>query len=304
MIMENIAIVGSGPAGLAAAIYLARANLKPIVVAGSLPGGQLINTDAIENYPGFDSILGSDLMMKMLNQAEKLGARLIFETVESISKNDDGSFKLSLGSNSNVVSKSVLIATGAKHKHIGVPGEEEFKNKGVSWCATCDGPLFRNKVVAVVGGGNTAAMEALFLSNFVEKVFLIHRRDALRADKLMQERLFSNDKISFVWDSEISKICGTNSVQEIVVRNRKTGLEAPFKVDGVFIAIGTTPSSELVRDLVDLDAEGYIVENKTKTSQAGIFAAGDVVSESLKQAIYAAGQGALASKQIEEYLGS
>lgn len=295
--MNNIIIIGTGPAGLTAAIYLARSGLNPLIISGEKPGGQLINTDLIENYPGFKSIKGADLMMLMLEQAESLGTKFIYESVDSISKNED-SFNLRLTSNEVVESKSVLIATGANHRHLNIPGEKEFTNKGVSWCATCDGAMYREKKVAVIGGGNTAVMEALFLSNFAEKVYLIHRRDELRAEKIMQEKLFKNDKIECIWNSQVVEILGKDKVESIKLNN-----DSMLNLSGIFIAIGTTPSSKFVKDLIDLDSEGYIIANETKTSCQGIFAAGDIVSGSLKQAIYAAGQGALASRYIEEYLG-
>lgn len=295
--MNNIIIIGTGPAGLTAAIYLARSGLNPLVISGEKPGGQLINTDLIENYPGFKSIKGADLMMLMLEQAESLGTKFIYESVDSISKNED-SFNLRLTSNEVVESKSVLIATGANHRHLNIPGEKEFTNKGVSWCATCDGAMYREKKVAVIGGGNTAVMEALFLSNFAEKVYLIHRRDELRAEKIMQEKLFKNDKIECIWNAQVVEILGKDKVESIKLNN-----DSMLNLSGIFIAIGTTPSSKFVKDLIDLDSEGYIIANETKTSCQGIFAAGDIVSGSLKQAIYAAGQGALASRYIEEYLG-
>lgn len=295
--MNNIIIIGTGPAGLTAAIYLTRSGLNPLIISGEKPGGQLINTDLIENYPGFKSIKGADLMMLMLEQAESLGTKFIYESVDSISKNED-SFNLRLTSNEVVESKSVLIATGANHRHLNIPGEKEFTNKGVSWCATCDGAMYREKKVAVIGGGNTAVMEALFLSNFAEKVYLIHRRDELRAEKIMQEKLFKNDKIECIWNSQVVEILGKDKVESIKLNN-----DSMLNLSGIFIAIGTTPSSKFVKDLIDLDSEGYIIANETKTSCKGIFAAGDIVSGSLKQAIYAAGQGALASRYIEEYLG-
>ncbi|MDO4975194.1 MAG: thioredoxin-disulfide reductase [Alphaproteobacteria bacterium] len=295
--MNNIIIIGTGPAGLTAAIYLARSGLNPLIISGEKPGGQLINTDLIENYPGFKSMKGADLMMLMLEQAESLGTKFIYESVDSISKNED-SFNLRLTSNEVVESKSVLIATGANHRHLNIPGEKEFTNKGVSWCATCDGAMYREKKVAVIGGGNTAVMEALFLSNFAEKVYLIHRRDELRAEKIMQEKLFKNDKIECIWNSQVVEILGKDKVEAIKLNN-----DSMLNLSGIFIAIGTTPSSKFVKDLIDLDSEGYIIANETKTSCQGIFAAGDIVSGSLKQAIYAAGQGALASRYIEEYLG-
>lgn len=295
--MIDIAIIGSGPAGLTAAIYLARSGLKPLIISGEKPGGQLINTDLIENYPGFKSIKGSDLMMSMLNQAEDLGTKFIYESVNSVLKNNE-IFQMKLESNELIDSKAILIATGANHRHLNIPGEKEFTNKGVSWCATCDGAMYRGKKVAVIGGGNTAVMEALFLSNFVEKVYLIHRRDTLRAEKIMQERLFKNDKIECIWNSQVIEILGNDKVDSIKLNDGSI-----INLSGVFIAIGTTPSSEFVKDLVDIDSEGYIIANDTKTNCEGIFAAGDIVSGSLKQAIYAAGQGALASRYIEEYLG-
>lgn len=300
--MKNVVIIGSGPAGLTAAIYLARSGLKPTVISGEKPGGQLINTDLIENYPGFESINGADLMMKTLTQAENLGTELIYESVENISRNDEY-FKINLSSGDFLDSKSVLIATGASHRHLGVIGEKEFTNKGVSWCATCDGPMYKGKTVAVVGGGNTAVMEALFLSNIVEKVFLIHRRDSLRAEKIMQEKLFETKNIECIWNSEVSEIIGTKNVESIRVKNNKENSESTLKIDAVFIAIGTIPSSGFVKDLLPLDSEGYIISNETKTEIPGIFVAGDIVSGSLKQAIYAAGQGCLASHYIEKYLG-
>jgi len=295
--MNDIVIIGSGPAGLTAAIYLARSGLIPLIISGKKPGGQLVNTDLIENYPGFKSIKGSDLMMSMINQSEDLGAKFVYESVNFISKNN-GTFQIKLESNELIEAKSVLIATGANHRHLNIPGEKEFTNKGVSWCATCDGAMYRGKKVAVIGGGNTAAMEALFLSNFAEKVYLIHRKDTLRAEKIMQERLFTNNKIECLWNSQVIEILGDDKVNSIRLNNASI-----INLSGVFIAIGTTPSSEFVKELVNLDSEGYVIANDTKTTCEGIFAAGDIVSGSLKQAIYAAGQGALASRYIEEYLG-
>ena len=301
--MKNVVIIGAGPAGLTCAIYAARSGLKPVVILGDLPGGQLLNTDVIENFPGFESISGADLMMKILSHAESVGSEIVYEKVEDLVKTDNGFFEVKLSSGQHLIAKSVVVATGAHHKHLNVPGEKKFTNKGVSWCATCDGPMFRNKIVAVVGGGNTAAMEALFLSNFAEEVFLIHRRDSLRADKITQEKLFANKKIKCIWNSEIVEILGDSSVKEILLKNTIDASTITMKIDGVFIAIGTTPSSNFAKDLVSLDSEGYIEAPNTITSCNGIFAAGDVVSGSLKQAIYSAGQGALASKCVEEYLG-
>ncbi|MDR0744714.1 MAG: thioredoxin-disulfide reductase [Holosporales bacterium] len=301
--MKNVVIIGSGPAGLTCAIYSARAGLSPLVIAGNNPGGQLVNTTMIENYSGFTSISGADLMEKMIEHAESFGIKIVYESVERISKTDNGFFEINFSSNDSIISKTVVIATGARHKHLNIPGEDEFINRGVSWCATCDGPLYKGKTVAVIGGGNTAVMEAMFLSNLASRVYLIHRRDILRSDKLMQEKLFSNKIISCIWNSNVTQIIGNNSVEKLILKNSITDATSSLNVDGVFIAIGTVPSSDFIANLVKLDTSGYIVCAETKTSCKGIFAAGDVVSNSLKQAIYAAGQGALASRAVESYLG-
>ncbi len=297
----DVLIIGSGPAGLTCAIYTARAGHKTVVVAGENPGGQLVNTDVIENYPGFESIRGSELMMNMLTQAEGLGSQILYDTAGHVS-NAGNIFEVSLASGEILKSRTVLIATGAKHKRLGVPGEADFTNKGVSWCATCDGPMYKNKKVAVVGGGNTAVMEALFLSNFAEKVYLVHRRDTLRAEKVMQDKLFANGRVECVWNSVVESIHGEKNLEYVNIRNTCSEEVTKLEVSGLFIAIGTAPTSEFVKGLVDVDSEGYILENQTRTRTEGLFVAGDVASNSLKQAVFAAGQGALASKQIEEYL--
>ncbi len=299
--INNLVIIGSGPSGLTCGIYAARADLKPIVIAGNNPGGQLMNTDKIENFPGFKSISGPDFMMQIIEQSESLGIQFEYENVSSIKK-EDNLFYINLESGKQIISRTVLIATGAKHRHLNVKGEEEFINKGVSWCATCDGPLYKDKITAVIGGGNTAVMEALFLSGFSKKVYLVHRRDKLRADNVLQEKLFAKKNIECIWNSKIISIEGSKNVESIVIQNSQNDEINIINVDGIFIAIGTEPSSEFIRDIVETDSMGYIKTNNTKTSVDGIFAAGDVVSGSLKQAIYAAGQGALASKEIEEYL--
>lgn len=303
--IENVVIIGAGPAGLTCAIYAARSRLSPIIIAGNLPGGQLINTDMIENFPGFKSISGPNLMMGMIDHAESVGTKIIYETVTSVEKIDDSNlFKITLSNGDFIISKTVVIATGASHKHLNIDGEKKFTNKGVSWCATCDGPMYRGKKVAVVGGGNTALMEALFLSNFAEHVYIIHRRDTFRADKITQQRVLDNAKISIIWNSVATKIDGELKVSNITLKNVKINSEEVLNVDGVFIAIGTSPSSDFVKNIVELDNDGYIKVVDTQIlSCNGLFAAGDVVSESLKQAIYAAGQGALAANKIEEYLG-
>lgn len=300
--MRNIIIVGAGVAGLTAAIYLGRSGLKVSVLAGSVPGGQLTKTSLVENYPGFAKpVLGTDLMMQIMEQAVHFGAEIVYD--EAISVTADRI--ITLGSGHTLIADAVLIATGCSHNKLGVPGESEFSTKGVSWCATCDGPLYRNKKVAVVGGGNAAVMEAIFLSNFASEVLLIHRRDSLRADKSEQEKLLTNNKIKCIWNSEVTKIQGDTKLRSIIIRYSRDGVseDSEIELDGLFIAIGTHPATEFVKDVIVLDKEGYIVASNTRTSVMGIYAAGDVVSGSLKQAIYAAGQGALAARSIERWLG-
>lgn len=295
--MNDVVIIGSGIAGLTASIYLSRSGVTPIVVCGETPGGQLMQTDIIENYPGFEQISGSELMMRVITQAEKLGAKIVYESAKSI-KPVDNEFTTVLTSGEKLKSKTILIATGAKHKHLKVKGEAEFTNKGVSWCATCDGAMNKGKIVAVVGGGNTAAMEALFLSSIAKKVYLIHRRDTLRADEIMQRRVFEKQNIECIWNSEIEEILGDTHVNAVRLNTGKI-----VDVSAVFVAIGVTPATEFVMDLVTLDNDRYITSNATKTSIPGIFVAGDVESNVTKQAVYAAGQGCLAAQQIERYLG-
>ncbi|MDR1609787.1 MAG: thioredoxin-disulfide reductase [Holosporales bacterium] len=304
-VVESVVIIGSGPAGLTAAIYLARSGLNPVIITGLNPGGQLVNTDLIENFPGFNSIKGADLMMKMMTHAEELGTRFIYETAESIAipRVDDRTFTVAIPRANPVHTRAVIITTGARHRHLNIPGESEFTNKGVSWCATCDGPMYKGKKVAVIGGGNSAVMEALFLSSFASEVVLVHRRDALRADNVMQQKLFGKDNVRCVWDSEPTAITGGTTVDALHIKNRLTAAETTISVDGIFVAVGTSPMSEIVKDLVALDDDGYIRATDAATSCDGIFAAGDVVSRSLKQAIYAAGHGALAAKRAEEFLG-
>lgn len=297
MKMNDVVIIGSGIAGLTASIYLSRSGITPIVVCGEIPGGQLIQTDVIENYPGFEQISGSELMMRVITQAEKLGAKMVYESALSIEPVGN-EFTIILTSSEKLKSKTILIATGAKHRHLNVKGEAEFTNKGVSWCATCDGAMNKGRIVAVVGGGNTAAMEALFLSSIAKKVYLIHRRDTLRADEIMQRRVFEKQNIECIWNSEIEEILGDTRVNAVRLNTGKI-----VKVSAVFVAIGVKPATEFVMDLVALDNDRYIASNATKTSIPGIFVAGDVESNVTKQAVYAAGQGCLAAQQIERYLG-
>ena len=302
--INNVVVIGGGVAGLTASIYLGRSELRPIVIMGNMPGGQLTQTSSIENYPGFDEpINGFDLTMKIIKQAEHFNAEFIYDTVTGISILDNNSFEVKLESKNILLTKTILIATGTSHKKLDILGEAKFVNKGVSWCATCDGPIYKDKTVAVIGGGNTAVMEALFLTNFATEVFLIHRRESLRADKYEQEKLFINKKVKCIWNSEIISINGTTKVNNIEIQNNITKKTMIKSIDGVFIAIGAKPQTEFVTDLVMTDDAGYIIAPNTQTSCKGVFAAGDVVSDSLKQAVYAAGQGALAAVKIGKYLG-
>ena len=302
-ITNDVVIIGSGPAGLTASIYLSRAMIQPIVFMGHNPGGQLITSPLVENYPGAKSISGCDLMFNMINQVQDNNVELAYESVTSIEINSDRTFNVNYN-NDCIITKSILIATGAQHNKLNVPGEDNFAGKGVSWCATCDGPLYKNRRVAVVGGGNTAIIEALFLSNIASEVLLIHRRDKLRADGSDVEKLNNQSNIKYVWNSTVSSINGNNNVNSITISNVIDNSNTDISVDAVFIAIGTKPSSSFVKDIIDTDESGYIItNNNTETSCSGIFAAGDVVSGSLKQAIYAAGQGALAAINIQKYLG-
>ncbi len=295
--MNDVVIIGAGIAGLTASIYLARSGVTPVVVCGNNPGGQLMQTDCVENYPGFEAISGTELMMRTLSQAEKLGVQMVYEVVSGITKAGDG-FNVCLASEERMNARAVLIASGASHRHLGVKGEAEFINKGVSWCATCDGAINKGKPVAVIGGGNTAVMEALFLSNIASKVYLVHRRDTLRADEIMQKRLFEKSNIEYIWNAEVTEIIGDTRVNAVRLNTGKV-----IDVSAVFVAVGVKPATDFVKNLVELDSNGYVISDETKTSMPGIFAAGDVENGMTKQAVYAAGRGCLAAQQIERYLG-
>jgi thioredoxin reductase (NADPH) len=305
--MENVIIIGTGCAGYTAAIYVARANLTPLMLSGTQPGGQLTTTTEVENFPGFpEGIMGPEMMMNMQKQAEKFGTRIQYASVESIAKDDDGNFSVKLGGGETLRSKTVIIATGAAPRHLGLPNEKDLIGRGLTSCATCDGAFYRDVPVAVIGGGDSACEEAGFLTRFASKVYLIHRRDELRASKIMAERALANPKIEPVWNSGVEEYL-TNEKGEmraVKLKNLVDGSESELAVDCVFVAIGHVPNSQFVSGLVDLDENGYILQvpGRTATKTPGLFAAGDVADHYYRQAITAAGQGCAAALEAERYL--
>lgn len=302
---ENVIIIGSGPAGYTAAIYTARATLAPILFEGKEPGGQLTTTTQVENWPGNpDGILGPDLMANFKKHAEKFGTKILNETVTEVDlskrpfvvKTDKQTYE----------AQSVIISTGASAKRLGLKGEEKFYGKGISACATCDGFFFKNKVVAVVGGGDVAMEDATFLTKFATKVYVIHRRDELRASKPMQERARKNPKIEFIWNTAVEDVVGEDKLTAIKIKNIKTNESKELKCDGLFVAIGHKPNTEIFANQIDLDKKGYIITEpgSTMTSVPGVFAAGDCVDYKYRQAVTAAGMGCMAAINVEKWLGA
>jgi thioredoxin reductase (NADPH) len=309
--VRRVVIIGSGPAGYTAAIYAARAELAPLVIAGSgtnpkigIPGGQLMLTTEVENYPGFpEGVTGTEMMELFRRQAERFGADVVYEeaTAVDVSKRP---FRIEMGTET-VYAEALIVATGAAAKWLGLDSEKRLTNRGVSACATCDGALYRGREIAVVGGGDTAVEEALFLTRFATRVTLIHRRDELRASKIMQERAFKNEKIAFLWDSEVVEVLGDDGagVTGLRVRSTKTGAESEVETGALFVAIGHVPNTQLFHGKLRTDDQGYlIVENGTRTSVEGVFAAGDVMDKVYRQAITAAGTGCMASIDAERFL--
>ena len=303
--IHEVVIVGSGPAGYTAAIYAARAQLSPILYEGSVTaGGALMNTTEVENFPGFvDGVMGPDLMDSMRKQSERFGTKLVTDDIVSMELNGDIKV-LKDGSGNTLQAKSVILATGSAYKEIGLVNEKRLSGRGVSWCATCDGFFFREKIIAVVGGGDSAMEEANFLTKFASKVFVIHRRDSLRASKIMVERAHANPKIEFIWNTEVIDVLGEDKVSGLKLRNLLTNEESEKAFDGLFVAIGHLPRSELLVGQIDLDGEGYVkVENgSTRTNQKGVFACGDLVDHTYRQAITAAGSGCEAALDAERFL--
>ncbi len=308
-ISTRVAVLGSGPAGLTAAIYAARAGLTPIVIQGIQPGGQLTTTTDVENYPGFREVIqGPWLMEEMQAQAEHVGTKVIWDHVASVDISARP-FRLTGDSGTHYFADSLVIATGAQAKWLGLPSEERMKGRGASACATCDGFFYRGKKVAVIGGGNTAVEEALYMTNHSHDVTLIHRRDSLRAEKILQDRLFANEKIDVIWDSEVVEFVGGGDPEALIgldIRNKRTGEMSRVEVDGAFVAIGHQPATELFKDQLDLDDEGYIIveAGTTRTSVPGVFACGDVSDKIYRQAVTAAGTGCMAALDAEKYLAA
>jgi len=305
-VIRDVIIIGSGPAGYTAALYAARAQLRPLVFEGSVTaGGALMNTTDVENFPGFpDGVLGPDLMDAMRKQAERFGAELVAEDVTGVDLAADP--KRVIVEGDVYLARTVIIATGSRYRELGVPGEKGLAGHGVSWCATCDGFFFRDTDIAVIGGGDSALEEATFLTRFARSVTLVHRRDALRASKIMQERAFANPKISIRWNSVVTEVLGESKVSGLRLRDTVTGEESTLPVAGVFVAIGHDPRSDLFSGQLTADPDGYLLVEQptTRTAIPGVFACGDVVDRSYRQAVTAAGTGCAAALDAERYLAA
>ena len=305
--MREVIIIGSGPAGYTAAIYTARAGLEPLVIASSVEaGGELMKTTDVENFPGFpDGVMGPDLMGLMETQARKFGAEVMFDDVTDLDVEGPVK-KVTLGSGKSFEAKTVIYATGSAYRELGLPGEQHFSGRGVSWCATCDGFFFRERVIAVVGGGDSAMEEATFLTRFATKVYVIVRKDTLRASKIMQERAMADPKIEFIWNTEVVDITGDDQVKAVTLRSTEDGSERELPLEGVFVAIGNDPRTHLVHGKLELTPEGtiWVDGRSSKTSVPGIFAAGDVIDPTYRQAVTAAGSGTVAALDAEHYLAA
>ncbi|WNC14396.1 thioredoxin-disulfide reductase [Brevibacillus brevis] len=297
----DVIIAGAGPAGMTAAVYTSRANMSTLMLERGIPGGQMANTEEIENYPGFTSILGPDLSTKMFEHAQQFGAEYAYGEIKEV--RDEAPYKRVITSDKEYLAKSVIIATGAEHRLLGVPGEKELSGRGVSYCAVCDGAFFRNKELVVVGGGDSAVEEAVFLTRFASKVTIIHRRDQFRAQKILQKRAFENEKIEVIWDTAVKEIRGEGKVQSVLLENNKTGEQREFATDGVFIYVGMDPLTESVRSLGITNDAGYVLtDEKMYTKVKGVFAAGDVREKMLRQVVTATGDGSIAAQSAQHYV--
>lgn len=298
----DVIIIGAGPAGMTAAVYTSRANLSTLMMERGVPGGQMANTEEIENYPGFDSILGPDLSNKMFDHAKKFGAEYAYGDIKEIV--DGKEYKTVIAGKKEYKARAIIITTGAEYKKIGVPGEQELGGRGVSYCAVCDGAFFRDKELVVVGGGDSAVEEGVYLTRFASKVTIVHRRDELRAQKILQDRAFANEKISFIWNTTLKQINGTDGkVSGVTLVNTQNGEESEFKTDGVFIYIGMLPLTKPFVNLGITNENGYIETNDVmETKVPGIFAAGDVREKTLRQVVTATGDGSIAAQAVQHYV--
>lgn len=300
----DVIIIGGGGSGLTAALYTSRAKLSTLLFEKLVPGGQIAVTDMVENYPGFpEGVLGPDIAIKMEEQAKKYGTEVVYEEIQSLKKNSDGRFTVQT-STAAYQAKAIILAAGASFRMLGAPREKELTGKGVSYCATCDGAFFKDKALVVVGGGDSALQEGIFLTRFATKVTIIHRRDKLRASPILQERARQNPKIVFIWDTVVDEIRGDKKVQSVALRNLKTGQAQDFPVDGVFIFIGHDPNSKFIQGFVDLDSHGYVTtaNGSTVTSVPGIFAAGEIRAGAVKQLVSACGEGCEAALEAQAYI--
>ncbi|MED4134109.1 thioredoxin-disulfide reductase [Priestia megaterium] len=298
----DVIIVGAGPAGMTAAVYTSRANLSTMLIERGIPGGQMANTQDVENYPGFDHVLGPELSNKMFEHAKKFGAIYKYGDIKEII--DEGPIKKVVTSNDEYQAKTVIISTGADHKKLGVSGEDELGGRGVSYCAVCDGAFFKNRELVVVGGGDSAVEEAVYLTRFASKVTIVHRRDELRAQKILQERAFANDKVEFIWNKEVTNIKEDNGkVSTVQLRDTQTGEESDLSTDGIFIYVGTLPLNGAFENLDITNEEGYVVTDENMATKIpGIYAAGDIRDKTLRQIVTATGDGSIAAQSVQHYI--
>jgi len=299
--IHDVVIIGAGPAGMTAAVYASRANLDTVMLERGVPGGQMANTEDVENYPGYDFITGPELSSKMFEHAQKFGAQYKYGDIKSVE--DHGEYKILKTSSEEIKTKTVIIATGAEYKKIGVPGEDELAGRGVSYCAVCDGAFFKERELVVIGGGDSAVEEGVYLTKFASKVTIVHRRNELRAQKILQERAFKNEKIEFIWDTELQTINGDGKVKSVTLLDKNTGNTYDYDADGVFVYIGMKPLTQPFEDLGILNELNYIEANsEMETRVPGIFAAGDVIDKTLRQIVTATGDGSIAAENAQKYI--